>query len=138
MESIKLTNTIKAVNELATGIIFSIKKAMPSDTEKLRRSVNYKLKQKNENFIITIKYLKYGDYVETGTKPHYVPIAALKKWAKRKGLNPWAVQKSIGIKGTKPQPWKYSIDEAIKASIDKVIKAYATDVKKYIKERFKF
>lgn len=135
--AIKLTNTIKAVNELATGIIFSIKKAMPSDTEKLRRSVNYKLKQKNENFVITIRYLKYGDYIETGTKPHYAPMSALKKWAKRKGLNPWAVQQSIAKKGTKPHPWKYSIDEALNKYIKGVIEGYKLDVKEYIKERFK-
>jgi len=136
--AINFPRTIQAVNELSTGIIFGIKKAMPVDEGKLRSSVNYKLKQKNANFIITIKYLKYGDYIETGTKPHFPPIKAITKWAERKGLNPFAVQQSIGKKGTKPQPWKYSIDEYVKANISKVIKAYGLDVKDYIKQRFKF
>lgn len=137
MQTINFNRTEKSVNELATGIIFSIKKAMPTDTDKLRQSVNYKLKQKNSDFIITIKYLKYGDAIETGTKPHFPPIEALKKWSNRKGLNPYAVQQSIGKKGTKAQPWKYVIDDYIKSNISKVIEAYRLDVAQYIKERFK-
>ena len=47
----------------------------------------------------------YGMAVHQGTAPHYVSGETLKAWAARKGLNPWAVAKSIAKKGTKANPF---------------------------------
>ena len=41
----------------------------------------------------------------TRSKPHYPPIKKLIKWSQAKGLNPYAVQKSIGKKGTPLVPF---------------------------------
>ena len=46
----------------------------------------------------------YAPYVEFGTRPHFPPVAALERWAKQKGLNPWVVAKSIAQKGTEAHP----------------------------------
>lgn len=48
---------------------------------------------------------KYALDVEQGTKPHFVPVDEIAPWAKKKGLNPWAVAKSIAKKGTKANPF---------------------------------
>lgn len=54
----------------------------------------------------------YGPAVEYGTRPHYVSPKTLSGWAKRKGLNPYAVSKSIQRKGTKANPFfQRSIDK---------------------------
>jgi hypothetical protein len=47
----------------------------------------------------------YGSNVEFGTSPHYVSPEQLQGWAKTKGLNPYAVSKSIQKKGTKANPF---------------------------------
>tara|TARA_Y100001938_G_scaffold150365_1_gene240982 strand:- start:1006 stop:1536 length:531 start_codon:yes stop_codon:yes gene_type:complete len=41
----------------------------------------------------------------TRSTPHFPPIKALKPWAEAKGLNPYAVQQSIGKKGTPLVPF---------------------------------
>ena len=41
----------------------------------------------------------------TRSKPHYPPIKKLIPWAEAKGLNPYAVQRSIGKKGTPLVPF---------------------------------
>lgn len=51
--------------------------------------------------------IAYAEDLENGTAPHYVdasPGSPLAKWAKLKGLDPYAVQHSIATKGTRPQP----------------------------------
>lgn len=51
---------------------------------------------------------KYADAVESGSRPHWVsakPGSPLAKWAVAKGISPYAVQRSIAKKGTKPHPF---------------------------------
>jgi hypothetical protein len=44
----------------------------------------------------------YAAAVDAGSRPHFVSPQSLKAWAGRKGLNPFAVAKSIAKHGTKP------------------------------------
>ena len=48
---------------------------------------------------------EYSAAVEYGTSPHYVSPQQLAPWAAKKGLNPYAVSKSILKKGTKANPF---------------------------------
>lgn len=47
----------------------------------------------------------YSVAVHEGTRPHFVSPESLKQWAAKKGLNPYAVSKSIAKKGTKANPF---------------------------------
>lgn len=47
----------------------------------------------------------YGNAVNFGSRPHFPPVQALNLWAKRKGLNPYVVARSIARKGTKANPF---------------------------------
>ena len=48
----------------------------------------------------------YGVHVETGTRPHFPPLDALKDWAKRHGFkSAWPIAKKISEEGTDPQPF---------------------------------
>lgn len=47
----------------------------------------------------------YAVFVHEGTRPHFPPVAALDGWAKRHGVNPWAVAQAIARRGTRAQPW---------------------------------
>lgn len=51
---------------------------------------------------------KYADDIEDGRGPHWVSAkegSPLARWAKFRGLNPFAVQRSIAKKGTKANPF---------------------------------
>jgi len=47
----------------------------------------------------------YSSAIEYGTRPHFVSAETLRPWAVKRGLNPWAVSKSIARKGTKANPF---------------------------------
>lgn len=63
----------------------------------------------------------YGLAIEHGTRPHWVPISALKPWAEKKGINPWAVQRSIAKKGTKPNPFFSKAVEYVLPGVEKQV-----------------
>jgi HK97 gp10 family phage protein len=51
---------------------------------------------------------KHAEFVEKGTRPHWTsarPGSSLYKWASLKGISPYAVQRSIALKGTKAHPF---------------------------------
>lgn len=77
----------------------------------------------------------YGTAVEFGTKPHYISVKdniPFQLWAKRKGINPYAVARSIQRKGTKGNPFfQKSVDDSQKEiddEIDKAIDAILKDI----------
>ena len=101
----------KAINRSLIRIQDQAKKNAPSgDTQQLRQ--NWKITMgrfagslesgaKNGGF-------SYGLAVEFGSKPHFIPVKnnpMFRLWAERSGLNPYAVSRSIGKKGTKPKPF---------------------------------
>lgn len=78
----------------------------------------------------------YGPAVEKGSKPHFPPIEALTgkleeldKWAKLKGLNAFAVAKSIARKGTKPNNM---FGEGLKASQNNVFAIFFKKAQEFV------
>ena len=52
--------------------------------------------------------VNYAAPVEYGSRPHWVsvrPGTPLNRWAKQKGISPYAVQRSIARKGTRAHPF---------------------------------
>jgi hypothetical protein len=50
----------------------------------------------------------YAAAVEQGSRPRWVSVregSPLRRWARLKGINPYAVQRSIARKGTRPHPY---------------------------------
>lgn len=98
-------------------------------TSHLRRSVHFQFKNK---LSVTIEpEAKYADAVEKGTRPHKVSIRELEGWAKFRGINVYALQKSIMHKGTKAHP--YEADTA-KRAIQFATNDMQTQMNKAIKE----
>lgn len=63
----------------------------------------------------------YATAVEYGTAPHAVSAEEIGPWARKKGLNPWAVANSIKKKGTKANPF---FKKAIQTSEEGVNKEF--------------
>ena len=47
----------------------------------------------------------HSRWVNFGTKPHHPPVAALVPYARLRGIDPWALAKTIAKRGTKAQPF---------------------------------
>jgi HK97 gp10 family phage protein len=91
-----------------------MKEKAPDAFGNLRDSIGYKIVP--ETLTSEIKPdAPYGDAVETGTRPHWIsvsPGSPLEQWALFRGINPYAVQRSIAVKGTKAHPFiKPTYDE---------------------------
>lgn len=57
----------------------------------------------------------YGPHVEHGTKPHFPPLDALERWAKRHGFDSaWPIAKAISEKGTPARPYLFPAWLAVK------------------------
>lgn len=84
-----------------------IKNAPIAVTGDLRRSVRYSLDLGRLQAIVQPD-VEYAERVEKGGGPvslSAAPGTPLAKWARLKGLNPWAIRASIAKKGTKAHPY---------------------------------
>lgn len=55
-------------------------------------------------------YSSYGPPVEFGSRPHFPPVAAIREWAKRKGIPEEAafpIARAIAERGTPPSPFLF-------------------------------
>lgn len=107
-KSISESQLADGLNE-ASGLIWQRSiETTPTSTGTLKKSI---MRELSPTYARIYPELKYGLYVHEGTKPHAIPKVELQeggslyRWAKKKGLNPYAVANAIRRKGTKGQPW---------------------------------
>jgi hypothetical protein len=94
-------NWFQILDHMQFGLIESLKKNSPTHDGDLRKSLSSDVTDTQ----LTVYAIYYALYVEEGTMPHFPPIDALKKWCKDKLGDEnaaYAVQKKIGLYGTKP------------------------------------
>lgn len=73
----------------------------------------------SQRFAGSLKSLvAYGGSIERGTRPHPVSPLALRDWARKRGLNEYAVAKSIAKKGTKANPFMKRTLDVVGSGID--------------------
>ena len=110
----------------------------------LRRSIMYSQKGTNIEFDMA----DYGKFIDEGVNGTLIKrgspfsfkgkvggtAAAIKPWATSKGLNEWAVAKSIQKKGIKKRPFFKSVIEFRAPSLEKAITKATED---YIKSKLK-
>jgi hypothetical protein len=88
-----------ATKQAGAGIIKEEVVQAPHDSGRLQQSI----KMEFEPIQVTVwPDVEYAKYVVSGTKPHTPPVGALEAWARRHGVNPYAVQRAIKMHGTKP------------------------------------
>lgn len=78
------------------------KEFAPVDTGRLRASITTKIEQTKATIAPTVPY---ASAVEFGSRPHWPPVSALEPWARRHGMNAYALARSISRRGTKPHPY---------------------------------
>lgn len=60
----------------------------------------------------------YALFVHEGTRPHFPPVGELTPWAQKRGINPWALARSIASRGTKANPFLQRAVDSTKPSIE--------------------
>ncbi len=122
----------KGLLESGKLIVKAEKEEAPvGNTAHLRQSIGMKI---GNNSITIVPKKEYAIAVHEGTSPHFVSVKnardPLRLWAIKKGLNPYAIQKSIAKKGTKANPF---VDRTIKKVNDKVRNVFVKVLEKIIK-----
>jgi hypothetical protein len=133
--AIAIKHTDKAIAK-ALSLIQSeaVRNTPVGDTGRLKG--NWKInKRPLEGSLSNIMQSKEGRYygydVEHGREPFYISGKQLEGWAKKKGLNPYAVSKSIARKGTKANPF---FKRSVEAKADAVDKAFDEALEAIISE----
>lgn len=116
-ETIKTFNRIdtETINKIQQQIVKSgliietnAKKTAPSDTGRLRSSIQTEIK--NKGFTAQVfSDVEYAVHVEYGTKAHFPPPSALKGWARRHNMPgmEFIIARSINRRGTKARPFLF-------------------------------
>lgn len=102
-------------------------------TGDLRRSIGYKTQPASLSATIGPSAV-YAEWVEKGTRPHWTsarPGSSLHKWATHKGLNPYAVQRSIARKGTKKHPFIAPTYRKMRPRVERLV---VSGMARFIKE----
>lgn len=126
-----------ALKELQTGVIRastllledSVKNA-PSSTGTMRRSIRREIFGGGLSATIfpTVDYALrlHGDGSRSRSRPFTIPSSeaqpggSLYRWAKKKGLNPYAVRASIKKKGISLNPWMFETSKSDEKQVEEI------------------
>lgn len=103
----------------------------------LRKSIRMRLENGGLRAVIQpglSEKVEYAEVVHEGGKPRYVSVrkgSALRLWAERRGINPYALQKSIAKHGTKAN--KY-VERASSNSEEKINQVFTTALNNALKK----
>lgn len=103
--------SVDKLNQLIQGAAIDTQREMRKEvnvgaTGDLRRDIKYKMTGRLS--AVVGSQLARAEWLEEGAGPRWVSVkegSPLRRWADMKGINPWAVQKSIAKKGTKAHPF---------------------------------
>jgi len=126
----------KALTEFSRFLEEDLRENLISNNFTGALAQSIKVRIDTRKFRIRLSFLEYGEYLDKGTKPHMVPVDAIRPWAKAKGLNEWAVAKSIAKKGTKAHPWlRTFLDAEFEDDLKKLLdKSISKDFDNWVKD----
>lgn len=116
----ELTTIQDITNNFCTELRNRLSNNNTDASGKLSKSIKGIVKQSGKWVTISIQMEEYWRYIENGTKPHFPPIDAIKKWISVKPVLPrplkngklpttnqlaYLIGRKIAKKGTLPQPF---------------------------------
>ncbi len=119
------------LDRLAKEIISAMQRDINNNSGALSKSITSKIVNDSSGTEMSITMLRYGQYVDSGTRGQKTglpnrkmpPIEKLNGWAENKGLNVWAVAKHIQLYGTKPHPFIHNFEDIINENIGEISEA---------------
>ena len=131
------------LHKIGNEIISAMRSDIDASTGRLSNSIKQKVALSPLGAEMSISMLAYGQYVDTGTRgtkgafgkkggttinrAFYIS-PELNGWAKSKGLNVWAVAKSIQMYGTKAHPFVHNFEDIINKKLPVISKAIGFDI----------
>ena len=111
----------KGVLDASTLLLEQSVRNAPSSTGTLRKSMRRDIATGGLRATIfpSVDYAfgLHGDGTKPRSNPFFIPSrearegGSLYRWAKKKGMNPWAVRASIARKGIKHNPWLFETSQ---------------------------
>jgi hypothetical protein len=93
------------------------------DTRALMGSISSRVEQRGRSLVGRVgPSVRYGAYVEVGTRPHWPPAAPLRGWARRHGLSVYVVQRAIARRGTRRRPF---LVPALERNAARIVRLFA-------------
>jgi hypothetical protein len=93
------------------------------DTRALMNSISSRVEGRGTHLVGLVgPSLRYGQYVETGTRPHWPPRAPLEGWARRHGIPVFLVQRAIARRGTRARPF---LAPALTRNVARIVRLFA-------------
>lgn len=115
---------LKGIKEITDSFVNELKNRLAENktnaTGDLSNSIKGLVKYDGKYLTVSIRLNEYWRYIENGTKPHFPPIDAIKKWISVKPVLPrplkngklpttnqlaYLIGRKIAKKGTLPQPF---------------------------------
>jgi HK97 gp10 family phage protein len=114
---------------LVTG---SAKKNAPVDRGVLRASITPGVRDTGLAGMVGVvgSNVEYAAAMELGMEPHFVPLKALKGWARRHGISAWLVQQAIAARGTKARRY---LQKAFNTNKSRIIRIFNDYIKRITK-----
>lgn len=129
-EKLESDRAIEPINRLLDrGAIYTqgqARRKAPADTGRLRNSIG--TESPNDRLRRIGPSVHYGEYVETGTRPHWPPPGALAGWAARHSMSEYAIRRKIGMHGTRAQPYMGPAADDAQSFIPSLIPVLAAEI----------
>lgn len=119
MDNLDLTDIQQLLQQFIQAVRDDLKQQNINASSKLSQSLKSVVKQKGKWIEISISLEDYWKYIEYGTRPHFPPIQAIRKWIDVKPVLPrpmkgklptkdqlaFLIARKISIVGTRPKPF---------------------------------
>lgn len=152
MVEIDLTDIQGLINDFVLAIKDKINRNGTNASGKLSKSIKGIVKKNGKWIEISVSLEDYWKYIEYGTRPHFPPIDAIKKWIKVKPILPrplpngklpttdqlaFLIGRKISRVGTKPKPF---LDKTISEFnlIDKIYDLLSKEVEQQINKQIQY
>ena len=104
-DAVRATN-LRAMQTACLLVEADARRNATHDTRQLMNSITSRVTVRGTSIIGQVgPSVRYGVYVEKGTRPHWPPAAPLVGWARRHGVPVIAVQRAIARRGTRARPF---------------------------------
>ena len=119
MDNLDLTDIQQLLQQFIQAVREDLKQQNINASSKLSQSLKSVVKQKGKWIEISISLEDYWKYIEYGTRPHFPPIQAIRKWIDVKPVLPrpmkgklptrdqlaFLIARKISKVGTRPKPF---------------------------------
>lgn len=119
MDNLDLTNIQQLLQQFIQAVREDLAQQNINASSKLSKSLKSVVKQKGKWIEISISLEDYWKYIEYGTRPHFPPIQAIRKWIDVKPVLPrpmkgklptpdqlaFLIARKISKVGTRPKPF---------------------------------